>query len=165
MGDLVCFLKLVQLENTIGSSKYDKESACNEGYPGSIPGLGRSPGQGHGYLLQYSCLENSMDREPSGLQSVGLQTAGHNWVINRDIILLLQGKQLRIFIASNNIKAFKQKSEVWKTSNSLWEHNSFPVLYFLIRSVVILKNGICLCCVMKCINIWKIYKTQWMNIF
>ena len=39
-----------------------KESACNEGDPGSIPGLGRSPGEGNGYPLQYSCLENSMKR-------------------------------------------------------------------------------------------------------
>ena len=36
-----------------------KESACNAGDLGSIPGLGRSPGEGHGNLLQYSCLENS----------------------------------------------------------------------------------------------------------
>ena len=35
-----------------------KESACNAGGLGSIPGLGRSPGGGHGSLLQYSCLEN-----------------------------------------------------------------------------------------------------------
>ena len=40
-----------------------KESACNMGNPGSIPGLGRSPGEGNGYTLQYSYLENSMDRE------------------------------------------------------------------------------------------------------
>ena len=39
-----------------------KESACNAGDPGSIPGLGRFPGEGNGYPLQYSCLENSMDR-------------------------------------------------------------------------------------------------------
>ena len=39
-----------------------KESACNVGYPGSIPGLGRSPGKGNGNPLQYSCLENPMDR-------------------------------------------------------------------------------------------------------
>ena len=39
-----------------------KESACNAQDPGSIPGLGRSPGEGNGYPLQYSCLENSMDR-------------------------------------------------------------------------------------------------------
>ena len=39
-----------------------KESACNAGDAGSIPGLGRSPGEGNGYPLQYSCLENPMDR-------------------------------------------------------------------------------------------------------
>ena len=39
-----------------------KESACNAESPGSIPGLGRSPGEGNGNPLQYSCLKNSMDR-------------------------------------------------------------------------------------------------------
>ena len=39
-----------------------KESACNAGDPGSIPKLERSPGEGNGYPLQYSCLQNSMDR-------------------------------------------------------------------------------------------------------
>ena len=39
----------------------DKESACNAGDLGSIPGLGRSPGERKGYPLQYSGLENSMD--------------------------------------------------------------------------------------------------------
>ena len=39
-----------------------KESACNRGNPGSIPVSGRSPGEGNGNPLQYSCLENSMDR-------------------------------------------------------------------------------------------------------
>ena len=38
-----------------------KESICNVGDLGSIPGLGRSPGEGKGYSLQYSGLENSMD--------------------------------------------------------------------------------------------------------
>ena len=39
-----------------------KESACSVGDPGSIPGWGRSPGEGHGNPLQYSCLKRSMDR-------------------------------------------------------------------------------------------------------
>ena len=39
-----------------------KESTCNEGDWGLIPGSGRSPGEGNGYPLQYSCLENPMDR-------------------------------------------------------------------------------------------------------
>jgi len=44
-----------------------KESACNAGDLGSIPGLGRSPGEGKGYLLQYSSLENSMDCKGHGV--------------------------------------------------------------------------------------------------
>ena len=39
-----------------------KESACNAGYPSSIPGSGRSPGEGNGKPLQYSCLGNPTDR-------------------------------------------------------------------------------------------------------
>ena len=39
-----------------------KESACNAGDLGSVPGLGRSPGKGNNSPLQYSCLENYMDR-------------------------------------------------------------------------------------------------------
>ena len=39
-----------------------EESTCDAGDPGSIPGLGQSPGEGNGYPLQYSCLENPMDR-------------------------------------------------------------------------------------------------------
>ena len=45
---------------------------------GSVPGLGRSPGGGHGNPLQYSCLENPMVIEPGGLQSVGSQRVGHD---------------------------------------------------------------------------------------
>ena len=41
-----------------------KESACNVGGKCLIPGLGRSPGEGNGNPLQYSCQENSMDRGP-----------------------------------------------------------------------------------------------------
>ena len=39
-----------------------KESACNAGDPGLIPGLRQTPGEGNGNPLQYSCLENSMDK-------------------------------------------------------------------------------------------------------
>ena len=46
----------------ICSDSDGKESAYNAGDPGSVPELGRSPGEGHSYRLQYSSLENSMDR-------------------------------------------------------------------------------------------------------
>ena len=60
-----------------------KESACNAGDPSSIPGSGRSPGEGNSNPFQYSCLENPMEREAwraavHVLQSMGLQRAGHN---------------------------------------------------------------------------------------
>ena len=48
-----------------------KESTCNVGDLGLIPGLRRSPGEGKGYPLQYSGLENSMHYSPLGLQRVG----------------------------------------------------------------------------------------------
>ena len=55
-----------------------KESACNAGDPGSIPGSGRSPGEGNGNPLQYSCLGNLMDEEPGGRHPIGLQRVGHD---------------------------------------------------------------------------------------
>ena len=45
-----------------GAGSEDKESACSIGDPGSIPGLGRHPGRGHGNPLQNPGLENSTDR-------------------------------------------------------------------------------------------------------
>ena len=44
-------------------SSIGKESACNAGDPGSVPGSGRSPGEGNGNPLQYSCLKNPMEGE------------------------------------------------------------------------------------------------------
>ena len=49
------------------------------GDTGPIPGLGKSSGGGHGSPLQYSCLENPVDRGPGGLQPTGSQRVGHNW--------------------------------------------------------------------------------------
>ena len=55
-----------------------KESACNVGDLGSIPGLGGSPGGGLGNPLQYSCLENPHGQRSLGLQFMGLQRVRHN---------------------------------------------------------------------------------------
>ena len=62
-----------------------KTVRCNTGDPSSIPGLGRAPGEGNGYSLQYSCLENPMDRGSwwatwfIGWQRVRV---GHDWTTN-----------------------------------------------------------------------------------
>ena len=59
----VCNLLLNRYTNiSFPGGSVDKESACNGGDPGLIPGLGRLPGEGTGYPLQYSGLEDSMDR-------------------------------------------------------------------------------------------------------
>ena len=47
----------------------DKKSTCSAEDLGSVPGLGRSPGGGHGNTLQYSCLENPWTEEPGGLEN------------------------------------------------------------------------------------------------
>ena len=84
-----------------GSSK---ESACNAGDLGSVPGLERSPGEGTGNPLQYSCLENSMERGAYQLQSMRLHRVG-------------QAKQLTLLLSShacytglNNCEAGKRKA-------------------------------------------------------
>ena len=56
-----------------------KESVCNVGAPGSIPGLGRSPGEGNGNPLQCSCLENSKDKGAWGVTVHGV-TESWNWM-------------------------------------------------------------------------------------
>ena len=55
-----------------------KESACNAGDPGLIPGSGRSPGEGNSYSLQCSCLGNPMDREAWWAVVHGIAVR-HNW--------------------------------------------------------------------------------------
>ena len=61
-GHISVFLSLTLLKDFPGGSD-SKESACNAGDPDSVPGLVRSPGEGNGNPLQYSCLETPMDRE------------------------------------------------------------------------------------------------------
>ena len=60
------------------SGSVGKESACNAGDLGSIPGLGRSPGEGNGNPLQCSCLENSIDRGARQATVHGIAVT-HNW--------------------------------------------------------------------------------------
>ena len=55
-----------------------RESACDAGDPGLIPGLRRSPGEGNGNPLQCSCLENPMDRGVWQSMALGSQRAEHN---------------------------------------------------------------------------------------
>ena len=69
-----------------------KEPTCNIGDlggTGSIPGSGRSPEGGNANPFQYSCLENSIDREPGCLQSIESQRARHDWTHDVWTIILI----------------------------------------------------------------------------
>ena len=69
---------------------YDiKESAWNAGDPDSIPGSGRSPGEGNGYLLQYSHLKKPMDRGAWWVTAHGPQRFRHNWMTNMSLQLFI----------------------------------------------------------------------------
>ena len=69
----------------IPCSLVSKESACSAGDLGSIPESGRSPGEGNGNPLQYSCLENPMDRGPWQAIVHGVARVEHNLAIKPSI--------------------------------------------------------------------------------
>ena len=73
------FVSVQRYTHGFPSGSDGKESACNAGDSGLIPGSGRAPGEGNGYPLQYSCLETPTE-EPDGLQSIGSQRVRHDWV-------------------------------------------------------------------------------------
>ena len=63
-----------------------KESACNAGDPGSIPGLGRSPGVGNSNPLHYSCLENPTDRGAWWTTAHGVTRVWHDRITNHHML-------------------------------------------------------------------------------
>ena len=68
----------LSIYNGFPSSSDGEESAYNAGDLGSIPGSGRSPGEGNGNPLQYSCLGSPMDREVWQTTVLGLQSFRHD---------------------------------------------------------------------------------------
>ena len=73
------FLSFLEILGFPGGSD-GKESACNAGDLSLIPGLGRSPGEGHGNPLQCSCLENPIDRGAWQATVHGVARVGHDLV-------------------------------------------------------------------------------------
>ena len=86
-----------------------KETACNAGDLGSIPGLGRSPGGGPGNSLQCSCLENPMDREAFGYSPQGCKESDLTERLSTQNILSV----LYVLSIIINPKLFKRKGG-WK---------------------------------------------------
>ena len=77
-----CYQALFFFAGVSVNSSVGKESACNAGDLGSIPGLGRSPGEGNGNALQYSCLENPMDRGAWQATVHGVARVRHDLVLS-----------------------------------------------------------------------------------
>ena len=93
------------LDSSIG-----KESTCNEGYPGLIPGLGRSPGEGKCYPLQHSSLENAME---------WVAWVRHDWAT----FTFLQG----IFPTQESNPCFLH----WQVDSLSPSHQGSPLVYYL----------------------------------
>ena len=74
-----------------------KESTCNAGDLGLIPGLGRSPGEGNGNPLQYSCLENSVD---GGVWWATVHGVTKSWTQLSDFTLHCLEKRLKHSLAT-----------------------------------------------------------------
>ena len=114
------------------------ESACNAGDTGLIPGLGKSPGEENGYPLQYSYLENSMDRGAwwatethQAPLSMASQTVRHDWVTNTFTFFTFhrgsQKGQVR-YVTWNPLQAFLFSKEMGKVPEQKWD--SFePIKY------------------------------------
>jgi len=82
-----------------------KESACNVGDLGSIPGLGRSPGEGKGYPFQYSGLENSMECMAHGVTKSWTQLSDFRFHFH---ILIVAGQYRLLTIHRNKMEEVKE---------------------------------------------------------
>ena len=108
------FLHLNKERARILDGSAGKESACNAGDPGSIPGSGKFPGERNGNLLQYSCLGNSMDRGTWWATVHGVAKSG-TWLSN--FTFTFKERTMKIFIykyfankkAKSNLKDKRNK--------------------------------------------------------
>ena len=86
-GDLIC------ITLTFPGGSDGKESPCTEGDLGSIPGLGRSPGEGNDYPLQYSCLENPQGQRSLAGCSPWVRRVRHDWATSLSTFSTVQLSQ------------------------------------------------------------------------
>ena len=106
-----------------------KEPAWNVGDPCSIPGSGRSPGEGHGNPLQYSCPESPMDREPGRLQSA----VRKSWTQVKQLSMHAHGRNHSVWApcpwpkcaplagsATGAPREMEGYTLIWKSCNPLW---------------------------------------------
>ena len=138
-----------------------KESACNAGDPCLIPGLGRSPGGGNGNPLQYSCLENSMDR---GSWLATVHEVTKSWMQLGDWHFLILGS---IFLQWPHLSSFSLVPYAWLylspslffLSHFLQQILIFEWIFFCQRSSKWLYFGVLW-------NAYQVYRFLWdINIY
>ena len=107
-----------------------KASAHNAGDLGSIPGLGRSPGEGNGNPLQYSCLENPMDRGAGRLQSMGSPRIGHDWATSLSLWTAGRSNQsiLKEINPEYSLEGLMLKLKLWYFGHVMRRANSLERL-------------------------------------
>ena len=123
-------------------SSVGKESACNAGDLGLIPGLGRSPGEGNGYPLQYSCLENPMDRRAWQATVHGVTRVGHDLVTkatNLDLRTLKPTGNWCIVRTNLGVDACYSFSDSFLFPTGVF---LFPFIYFLIYVFICTLSGV-----------------------
>ena len=114
-------------------SSAGKESVCNAGDPGSIPGLRRSPGEGNGNTLQYSFLENPMDRGAWPATVHGFTRVGHN-------LATKPHPHVVVCISSSFLFITKQDSIIW-IYHILLIHSSIMETWDFFHSLAIMNNA------------------------
>ena len=87
---MVYFFHPVTFDLGFPGASAGKESAYNAGDLGLIPGLGRSPGEGKGYPLQYSGLENSMDCIGHGIAKSRTRLSNFHFTFNLSVVLIIK---------------------------------------------------------------------------
>ena len=128
----------------------DKESACNAGDPGSIAGLGISPGEENGNSLQFLAWKISQTEGPGGLQPMGLQRVGHDWATNTHTHIHTQPflcrkapfklKTFHRYLHDRNYAWKVQSTFKWISPLLIYRHLRNCMLYSLFMSIMWLTN-------------------------
>ena len=110
---------------------------------GLIPGSGRSPGEGNSNSLQYSCLENSMDRGACGLQSMRSQRVGHDWS-DFQLLMFVEEKHgfpfSHLIMHNSNLPTMPRKYIWWETFVLFGRKPSWHEKFKLRRSGLLIDN-------------------------
>ena len=137
-----------------------KASACNAGDPGSIPGWGRSPGGGNGNLLQYFCLENSMER---GARRATVHGVEEGWtrLSDQHTHCCIQQRDPRDRALRTSVPTLRCTREALQSDQS-WLDSSHHLLAVRLSARILASLNLSfLICKMKIIKLLNVCKREW----